>query len=200
MFRFSNSGNLVALILCLTSLSGNAQTLNCYEKSPNYANLGDDYFNLEDPRTLSDKDREMLDALYSKIEGNWEGEITEIECKGPDRNPRMEYNNYELNADITPSTNGGLTIKATKYETIKKIKKGLTINLLDNTHTFEFKFAADNHLIFSERYRRRNANGSSRLNEYINDIYITDNTLVLKTLVFVNGVYVSEEIWTLTGK
>ena len=200
MFRFLAGRYVIALILSMAALSNNAQALTCYEKSPNYSNLGDEYFNLETPRVLSDNDREMLNALYSKIEGDWEGELREIECKGPDSNPRMEYNNYELNADITPSTNGGLTIRADKYDATKKIRKGTTIKLLDNTSTFEFNFVTGDHLVFSDRFRRRNVSGGSRLNEYINDIKINGDTLEITISLYVNGVYVSEEIWTLTGK
>jgi len=200
MFRFLTGRYVMALMLSMTALSNNAQALNCYEKSPNFTTLGDEYFNIENPRVLSDNDREMLNALYSKIEGKWEGELREIECKGPDRNPRQEHSNFELTAEIIPTTNGGLTIRADKYDATQKIRKGTTIELLDNTSTFEFNFVTSDHLIFSDRYRRRNANGSSRLNEYINDIKINSDTLEITISLYANGVHVSEEIWTLTGK
>ena len=72
--------------------------------------------------------------------------------------------------------------------------------MLDNTSTFEFNFVTGDHLVFSDRYRRRNVSGGSRLNEYINDIKINGDTLEITISLYVNGVYVSEEIWTLTGK
>ena len=200
MKRFSYSANIAVLIFGISSFGNNVHALSCYEKSPNYVNLADEYFNLESPRYLSDKDKEMLNTLYSKIEGKWEGELQEIECKGPDSNPRMEYDNYELNAEISPTSNAGLTIRAEKYNVTQKIRKGTTVTLLNNTPTFEFNFVTDDHLIFSDRYRRRNVNGSSRLNEYIHEIKINGNTLEIKISLYVNGVHVSEEIWTLTGK
>jgi|GEM_PF-1651587 len=208
MLEISRINIAVVLMFGMLSYANNVIAMNCYEKSPNLINLHDGYYNMEDAKTLSDKDKAMLNDLFRNIEGKWKGESINTECKGPDRAPRKEYKNSTIDVDMRLNSDGNLRIIAEMYYPKEKIIKHKTLSLLDDLNIFEFKASGDNGLVFSERQRRANVNKTSRLTANVNKTSRLTETIYeiklnLKSLLFaryyyVNGVFVGAEKWSMT--
>ena len=190
---------LILFVFGMIFFVNSSHAMNCFEKSPNYKDLEDEYFNIEKTREFSDKEKDLLNDVLKKAEGKWKGFSKEINCKGSDKHPRQEIKKADLIAQTRYMSSGDLSIQLEKYFSEDKIRKIQTINLFKGVRVFEFNFKGESGFTFSERYRRMIANGKTRLVEIIRDIEIKEKRLVLKTAVFVNGVYVSEEIFTLSA-
>lgn len=96
----------------LFSIAVNAVARECYEKSPGYVRLNDEYFNVEDNKDLTDKEKTKLASLYSSLEGKWKGEFSKTGCTGPDNDPLMSYENATLVSEIGIDSNGNLIVNA----------------------------------------------------------------------------------------
>lgn len=198
MFEISRINLAVVLMFGMLSYANNVIAANCYEKSPNLISLHDGYYNMEASKALSNKDKDMLNNLFSNIAGKWKGESINTECKGPDRAPRKEYKNSTIDVDMRLNSDGNLRIIAEMYYPEEKVIKHKAFSLLDDLNIFEFKASGDNGLVFSERHRRANVNKTSRLTETIYEIKLNLKSLLFVRAYYINGVFVGEEKWSMT--
>lgn len=144
------------LILSTLVFTHHATAKDCYEKSPNFSDQGEEYYNLEEPITLSNKDQDQIKSLFRKIEGKWKGALISTECKGSDNAPKLKIREGIVTAKIKSNTGTGLIAKATLSYPQKRIKRAENLSLLGKAPIFGFDFPDKNHFVFSEKYRRAN--------------------------------------------
>ncbi len=147
---------VVIATLALLSNFAYADYAVCYEPSPNLSTFGDAYYDLENTSVLSEEDKNRINAFFNALTGNWKGEARTIECRGPDSAPQMKSNDAIITAQAQMNSTIALSINASKHYVEQGIKKSDPVSLLGNTSVFDFEFADDNHLVFSEKYRRLN--------------------------------------------
>lgn len=150
--------SLIIVLTVLTLLSKMAYANNalCYEPSPNLSALGDAYYDVENASELSDEEKNKINAFFGVLAGNWKGNARTIECRGPNSAPHILSHDAVLTAEARVDNSIGLSINANKHFIDNGIKRTESVSLLGSTFVFGFEFADDNHLIFSEKYRRLN--------------------------------------------
>lgn len=150
------SPTVVIAMLALLSSFAYADNTVCYEPSPNLNASGDAYYDLDSTSVLSDDEKNRLNTFFNALAGSWKGDARTIECSGPDSAPRIKSHDAIIAAQAQMDSTIGLSINAKKHYLEQGIKKSDPISLLGKTPVFDFAFTDDNHLIFSEKYRRLN--------------------------------------------
>ncbi len=125
MRKDSNSSIKVVLVFFSICWGNYIQAADCFENSPNFITQGDDYYNLDTTRKLSDKEKKTLEILNNKMQGKWQVTSTEFVCIGPRNNYRKENDNSEISVEISSSLNSSLRIIASKNY-VKKKKKSVS--------------------------------------------------------------------------
>ncbi len=150
--------SLIIVIAMLTLLSpfAYANDVACYAPSPNLAAFGDTYYDLENTSELSDEAQNRINAFFKTLAGQWKGDGRTIECRGPDRAPRVQSHDSTLTAHAHLNNMTSLSIDAKIHDIDRGIKQSEALSLLGNAAIFNVEFAEDNHLVFSEKYRRLN--------------------------------------------
>jgi hypothetical protein len=148
--------NIVIAVLGLLSNLAYADNIKCYEPSPNLSALGDTYYDLEKTSILSNDEKNRINAFFSALAGKWKGDARTIECRGPDSAPLIKMRDAVLTAQAHLDSMISLSIDANKHYLEESIKKSELLSLLGNTPVFGLEFIDDNHLVFSEKYRRLN--------------------------------------------
>lgn len=173
---------LVIAMLTLLNNVAYANAVDCYAPSPNLSAFGDAYFDLENTSDLSNETKNKINTFFGSLAGQWKGNAYAIECSGPDRSPQIKSSDAIINAKAHLDSVMRLSVSANKHYVQENIKKSELLALLGNAAVFNVEFADDQHLVFSEKYRRmntplkkQNPNAtSSNLKTIINKI--TDNT------------------------
>jgi Leucine-rich repeat (LRR) protein len=188
------------LLISTFAISSNVLAIECFEKSPNLITLKDDYYNLENSRVLTNNEIEKLNEIYDNISGRWEGEVIISECTGPDNAPVVNVQTSSLTADISTNSSGRLLIGAELNNTINNITGGRSLDLLNNSNIMEITFISKNNFTFTEKFRLSNVNRGSRLIEHIFGVKRNGDSLSINLSVFINGIFVTHEAWSLTKK
>ena len=192
------------LLLCVLFLASNAFATDCYEKSPNFANQEDEYYNFENPITLSNDEQNQVNSLFKQLRGKWKGKGIHIECLGPDNAPEERKNNTKIK---TKAESGG-SLSLSFNSEIKNLDNSVTHNertdLLGNNPIFSFESRGSHHIVFAEKYRSSNTTRNhdnkrfSRLVENVYEIKLNNGQLHLIKLYYINGIYVAKDEWNLS--
>lgn len=191
------------LILSVLVFTSNAFAATCYERSPNLDSLGDEYYNLDEPMTLSNVQQDQVKTLFRQLRDKWRGAGTHMECLGPDDAPEEKVFATQLWAK-TESNNPLHIAFNTK---IKNLDNGVSYtertDLLGNTPVFSFESISTNHIVFAEKYRsatgvvKKNKTRFTRLVENIYDISLNNDKFHFIKLYYINGIYVAKDEWHL---
>jgi hypothetical protein len=149
---------LIIVIAMLTLLSNMAyaNAVDCYAPSPNLSTFGDAYYDLENTSALTNETKNRINSFFGSLAGEWKGNAQAIECSGPDRAPQIKSIDAIINAKARLDSVMGLSVSANKHYVQENIKKSELLALIGNSAVFNVEFADDQHLVFSEKYRRMN--------------------------------------------
>lgn len=154
--------NIAAVLMLSIPFCANAAAGDCYEKSPNLINIGSEYYNLENTTTLSAEEKQRANNLFTKINGEWKGEATILECSGPDNAPKTKISKATVRLKANFTSNGSLNLNANKSYIKERLNRPESLVLLSDTPFFEFEFISNDHFIFYEKFRRMNL-GSNKI-------------------------------------
>lgn len=195
-----------SLFLCAIFMTNTVIAATCYDPSPNLADQADEYYNLEKAITLSNAEQNQIKSIFEQLRGNWSGQGTHTECYGSDSAPDERVSQVKLK--LKTESNNALHI-AFNTE-IKNTDNGITrqerIDLIGPNPIFSFEAIADNHIVFSEKYRtatgvvKQDKKRFTRLVENIYEIELTRNQLHFIKYYYINGVYVAKDDWLLNPK
>jgi hypothetical protein len=175
------------LLLSTFVFTNEVAASECYAPSPNLEKLGDKYYDFDDIKTFSDEEKDKLSRLFYNLSGKWKGKSIIVDCFGPDSAPEKKLKNAIIKTENQKNANGSLTINLNQKILEDRVNHSEVVTLLDPTNIFEFEFLSDNHLIFSEKYRRANyakkvtANAASSNTETIIDKTSSDTKTVINT-------------------
>ncbi|MTI62892.1 hypothetical protein [Methylophaga sp.] len=192
MFPIRFAGLLAALFL-----SPAVQAFYCFEPSPTYLQLGEDYFTDTSNRIVVEGDEPGLEVVEN-LQGEWEGYLSEIICEGDQEAPEPIYREAEVEADVKDSNTALFLISMSKTyrdsfvesESVYLMNKGSMYSLRIN----------DSFISASER-ERRSLQGKltgSRHVEVFSQIEIeNDDQITVDWQLFSNGVFVYSQRLTL---
>jgi len=198
MNEFLNYNLKLLLLLCISLFTSIVNASVCFEKSPNFVNLNDEYFNIENGHLLTDIEKRTLSTFFEKIDDRWEGDVFITECTGSDEEPVEENLAATLDTSVTFESNGYLSILADMVNKKEKISGQKTLNLLGNVNAFYADFTGSSSIVYSERYLRRNAGGGGA--QHIENIYhiiYSGDSLTINFSYYISGVLTAREEWSL---
>jgi len=118
------------------------------------------------------------------------------DCKGSERAPIKIQK--KANTTVKIITTKNLVIKA-KRSINDRIISHKKYKLLGSDGLLSFKFNSENDLVFSEVIRKKNANNAgSRMLELIYKLELKHDMLKISITTYINGVFVGDEIWSIT--
>lgn len=181
------------LALTLSGISALSYAETCYQQSPDLISSGDAYYDIDTAAKVDGEARQKLFSIYKKLEGNWSGKVTEMICKGPDRNVQIEYRNYEIDTDIKAGANNSLHLQSNRYWVEERRRQQASRHLFGPDGAYKLLSISDNHIEVSHKYRNATKTGNSIFRESVTRLERTNNGLKVKMSSYVNGILVSTE-------
>ncbi|KGM07779.1 hypothetical protein LP43_0195 [Methylophaga thiooxydans] len=178
------------LSLSVLLLSPVAQAFECFEPSPVYLSLGEQYFESDDDRIQVQGNEKKLEVL-EKLKGEWAGQLSELICEGSEDQPEPYYREGEVEADIRPS-NTALLLMSLSKEYNSHYFEGDKVFLMNKGSMFSLRIN-DDYAMAHERERRGHGGirHGSRFVEVFSEVFIhTADTITVEWVLFSNGVFV----------
>lgn len=178
------------LSLWLLLLSPAAGAFDCFEPSPVYLQLGEAYFDSVTDRIEVKGDEKKLDVL-TRLQGEWEGSLSELICEGTEQRPEPYYREAEVEAEVRDSNTALFLISLSK-EYNGHYFEGDKVFLMNKGSMFALRIS-DQLAVAHERERRGfgGIRHRSRFVEVYSEIFIhNDDEITVEWLLFSNGVFV----------
>lgn len=182
---------LTLVLLSLAMLSPTVQAFNCFEPSPAYLRLGETYFDDNEQKVEINGDEPALEIVRA-LQGEWEGELSELICEGTEADPLLKFREAEVEADVKESNTALFLIAMSKsYKDYAAIdNESVFLMNMNSMHSLRIE---PNAISATER-ERRNWNrfrGGSRFVEVHTEIVIhNDDAISVDWQLFSNGVFV----------
>jgi len=195
-YRPKMSAIVAVIVLTFAlSISHTAHALNCYQKSPRFGRLGDNYFK-EYIIQLSKSQLDNLSSLGESLAGEWKGSIEEFECKGPDKSAHKIKHRGDVKVTITEDKNKGVRFELNKY--YQEEKRHSSENLESFNKNLIRSIELSKHRIHtSETFRATSSHEGYNSIFIENNIFITllgeksGTNIAIEYIRYVNGHYVS---------
>lgn len=191
-----------------------ASALNCYAQSPNLVDDGDKYYNVDVVLELTREQEKEIELFSRMMGGDWVGSISEAECKGPDRQPRVETYDASTKVQVSRLSSGEIVLNISNEYADEKLskrkrRKKLEFTLLGNRATGyqidegvlssvnkfrRTRIIAQGHYVIEggvEKYIRPIIR--SQFIERIVEIEILDENLNISIKHYSNGVFVFQQ-------
>lgn len=191
-----NPARILVFVALLAPFS--VQAFYCFEPSPTYLRLGESYFADEEPRILVQGDEPGLDVLEN-LQGEWEGQLSELICEGTQDQPETYYQEAEVEADVRESNTALFLISLSKEYDNSYISSGDRVFLMNKGSMYSLRISREE-ASARERERRGWAGnrGGSRYVEVFSDIVIhNEDEITVDWILFSNGVFVYSQRLTL---
>ena len=101
---------VLSLLMWLSPAAG---AFDCFEPSPVYLQLGEAYFESVADRIEVKGDEQKLDVL-ADLQGEWEGNLSELICEGTQERPEPYYREAEVEAEVRDSNTALFLISLSK--------------------------------------------------------------------------------------
>jgi len=171
-----------------------AKALTCFQKSPAYIRLGDNYFNYNIIQIKS-KDQKDFESIIQKLNGTWEGDVVETECKGTDKSPKVIVKKATTKGRLTILSAGALKMSLDKEYKVDRYSNRETIVIPSKLTVTEFKLSK-NRLIVSEKLRWKIPAGPSMFVEKTLILQVNSDELLIELIHYNHGHFVSNQVMT----
>ena len=189
---FKNLWTKSASALLLASVSFNAFSFSCNEKSPAFIKEGDKYFNLSNTTQLTpltEKQKKSVKRVFSPLKKRLKGKGTVFDCIEENGKIKEERSTERLSAEVDFQPSGQLDIQLEVYR-----KKDKTVFIESQKY---FANEGFNSLIkqtrksFSFNYKTRNliGRGVGGFNEKFITLSVNGGVLTIETYSFYNGYF-----------
>ena len=192
---FSTIRTLLLATLVVGTTASHAQ---CFQPSPNLSALGKKYHFLMDSHKYqwTAEEQKAKQALFKSAFDSWQGDYTEIECFGTERNPREVKTIAEVKAELQEAMNGILRGNVWKRFNEQKKVSSDVLELFDNRNLFAGKIVAGG-IEGTQIFTRRFATGGTQMEESISRLQISGDKLVLIRDIYLNGYLARQERYQL---
>jgi hypothetical protein len=153
--------------------------------------LGEAYFEDDEPKIVVSGDEPALEIVRD-LQGEWEGELSELICEGTEADPLLKYREAEVEADVKESNTALFLIAMSKsYKDYAAIdNESVFLMNMNSMHSLRIE---PNAISATERERRswNRFRGGSRFVEVHTEIVIhNDDAISVDWQLFSNGVFV----------
>lgn len=179
----------LAFLTLLTPLS--AQAFYCHEPSPAYLRLGESYFDDRKQKIAVRGDEPGLKVLEN-LQGEWEGDLTELNCEDTRDQPEPIQRYAEVEAEIRDTNTALLLISMSKEYDSSYISDGDRVFLMNKGSMTSLRISEQG-ASAEERERRSwgGNRGGSRYVEVFSDVVIhNDDEISIEWQLFSNGYFV----------
>ncbi len=197
------------LLSCVLILSGSFSALafaTCNTESP-HAKETESIFEPLKPAPISRAQYKVLQKLVSKQRGrNWRGRYTQMQCVGPEDQPRELSKHYSADVTIDLSSNGDLVISIqaenkqealTDQVIIETNETATTTDDINNTNIRVIS-VSKNKLEVHQKINLRNVGGGARPIEYLYTLSnASSKQLTLQRQTFIHGKLTGADEWQL---
>jgi len=180
---------LLAVLFLL--LSPAAQAFYCFEPSPSYLRLGEPYFDDREQKIEVKGDEKGIE-IVKRLQGEWDGTMSEIICEGTQEAPEPYYQEAEVEAEVRESNTALFLISLSKTYDNSYISSGDRVFLMNLKSMHSLRISPD-YIEATERERRAwlNHHGGSRYVEVHSQIQIhSQDAITVDWQLFSNGVFV----------
>lgn len=189
------------LLLALLIGTSGAQANNCYQPSQDLASNGDNYYDIVVDAKLDSAARNKLKQVYKLLEGDWSGRLTEMLCKGPERDIQVEYRHYQLESTVKSGQHGSLHVQSDRHWTQERRRQQTSRHLFGHDGAYKLLDISENAFTVSHKYRNTTVQGNSIFREAITRLERGSNgQLIFSLSNYINGVLVSTETANMTKK
>lgn len=165
----------------------NSQAFSCYQKSFEYARLGDRYFEMNSRNPSIESLLSELKPLQQNLADRWRGRMHETECIGPESTVEQRQFVADVDADISDQFERGLKLKLRKrYRENRRVSQE-NLELLNGVLIHQLQLDPGQ-LDISEMYRRRTQAGNTVLIEIETELSYSANSILIQQIYFTNGV------------
>lgn len=167
------------------------QAFYCFEPSPAYLRLGESYFDDREQKIAVQGTESGLKILEN-LQGEWEGELTELICEGDQDEPEPVQRYADVEAELRDSNTALILISMNKEYDSGYISDGDRVFLM-NKGTMTSLRISEQGASADERERRGWGGnpGGSRYVEVMSDIVIhNDDAISIEWQLFSNGYFV----------
>jgi len=191
---FINYLKLLLLLISLLYLSS-AKAVTCPSESKDYQRSQDNYFKLDDPLKLSDKEKQKKAKFLQSLEGKWSGTIVETNCKGSARSPETEVLNIDTKIKLSMTGQDLLKLDLWSKYPLKATSKDLRYILPDHS-IYQLKLSK-NKIAVTTKERVKFASAGTPLVEIVTVIERTKRSLLIDLTYYSNGSFVSHQVMKL---
>ena len=201
---------MIALNLwLLVGLAAPTPALECL--SPSYTvRQGRNYLDDVTPRELLSGEYESLKQLFQWMDGDWVGDGHTVKCAGPEDRIRKETESYTVTSRGKNRSQGQFTLESHINNQEGRTRTDQTYDLYLNEHRLassdlsvsdiEIVNAAATELIFVKKARIKGA-GLFTAHEWVVSLRkVSDTSLEVQDVFYVNGRLTSMSIWRLERK
>ncbi len=186
-----------ACLLTTLVLSPVVQAYYCFEPSPTYLQMGDAYFTDTSRRIVVQGDEPALE-IVENLQGEWEGNLSEIICEGNKEKPELIYREAEVEADVKDSNTALFLISMSKTYRDTFVESE-SVFLMNKGSMYSLKI--NDSLISATERERRSLQGRQAGNRYVevfSQIAIeNEDQITVDWQLFSNGVFVYSQRLTL---
>lgn len=179
------------LLFLILLMPFSVQAFYCFEPSPAYLRLGESYFDDREQKIAVGGDEPGLKVLEN-LQGEWDGQLTELICEGSRDQPEPIQRYAEVEAELRDSNTALLLISMNKEYDSSYISDGDRVFLMNKGSMTSLKISEQG-ASAEERERRSWAGnrGGSRYVEVFSDVVIhNEDEITVEWLLFSNGVFV----------
>ena len=203
----SARGSLVWALGLLLLIAGlpTAWAENCGAPSPTFQQ-GKTPFDEMEVRDLTAGERKMLERLFKSLEGDWEGEGEETQCRGSGDTVYQENEGFTLEAEAEYDPDGSLRIETDLRSPSQKTRhsEALTLYLADNklrvdndggAGDIELVEVGSSRIRYIKRGVIFGASGGASLRQ---ELFVTlsagGGTFSIETMVFIQGKFAGSRV------
>lgn len=195
---FSYTKKVSIILIFLLFLFSGAIASNCYQTSPQFNRLKEDYYDIAAVKDITRQDKEKIKNFYQGISGRWKGEINLLECAGTEKEPSVVSRKGRVIAEIRQESEGVLIIEGDVDYTTEKSSSSRKIKTLGWDSIFTIDQITKEQLEFTEKFRKGIYGGGTPLVEHVFRITRqSGNRLDIIQITYYNGILSIEERWTL---
>ncbi len=155
-----------------------AQEVDCFEASPAFKQLNDDYYDLSQGIELLPSEVKQVQTLTKKLKGKWQGSLEEIYCYGSDQSPRIKNSKNKVEAIITSDSKDLLVINLEVFDQGKGSNKKDKLYIVTKGQLYQLQLSEGN-IESNRKVKASSGMFSKRIRESVISLSFKQRTMIL---------------------
>ena len=170
-----------------------AAAAECDEKSPNYIQQGEKYYDIKEVNDLTREQKIAVKKLFSSIKRKLTGSGSIAVCVARDGSQEKQITTEKYTAGFVMQPDGKITISIHAEKLENKTTYNVIFELFGDDNVFVIKEITGNSMeVFSKRRIPSNRSRGTILHEKIIKISVNKRLLNIKSTRYINGYFAQE--------